>query len=64
MDLLFKGANQHYSQMAVGDTKDASTVDAVDQAEDKNRLKSVRLLGNGQFVSVNACQEVSRYIYI
>lgn len=62
MDLLFKGASEHYSQLATvveSNNKDGNTVDLGQAAEEKDRLKSVRLLGSGQYVPVNACQKVN-----
>lgn len=71
VNLLFKGASQHYSQLVTGCLKDginnsnaaSSTINSVRLAEERERLKSVRLLGSGQFVPVNPVNEV-KYKYI
>lgn len=66
VNLLFKGASQHYSQLVTGCLKDginnsnaaSSAINSVRLAEERERLKSVRLLGCGQFVPVNPVNEV------
>lgn len=59
VDLLFKGTSQHYTQLATdGDAKDGNNVNG------KNALKHVRLLGSGQYVSVNNALMKVKFIYI
>lgn len=59
VSLLFKGSSEHFSQLAISaDDKEKGDSSEATLIEDRNRLQSVRLLGSGQYVPVNACNEV------
>lgn len=60
VNLLFKGANQHFSQLANSFEANVKSdpSDLTSKAEEKISLKAVRLLGNGQYIPVKNCTKV------